>query len=96
MIFVIEYNRRQGRIVEMRRFDDTQRLEAERARLETELSLYRQGIEHEVALLDSESEAMLRKTHRRYFESLRQILENPGNGLTVKLSQSVENSEKQN
>ncbi len=81
MIFLIEYNRSLGSIVEMRRFDDSQRREAEDARLETELSLNRNGVEHEVVLLDAESEAMLRKANRRYFESLRQILKNPENGL---------------
>jgi hypothetical protein len=74
MIFLIEYNRSKGRIVTFRDFDDSQRLKAEDARLEIELDLKRKGIEHEVVLLEAESEDALRRTHRRYFEDLRQIL----------------------
>ena len=75
MIFLIEYDRREGSIIEFRRFDNSQRVEAQDARLKTELELNRKGLHHEVVLLDAESEEMLRKTHRRYFESLRQLLE---------------------
>jgi hypothetical protein len=74
MIFLIEYDRREGNIIEFRRFDNSQRVEAQDARLKTELELNRKGLHHEVVLLDAETEEMLRKTHRRYFESLRQLL----------------------
>ncbi len=73
MIFLIEYDRREGKIIEFRRFDNSQRVEAQDARLKTELELNRKGLHHEVVLLDAESEEMLRKTHRRYFENLRQL-----------------------
>ena len=75
MIFLIEYNRSQGRIVTFRDFDDSQRREAEDSRLGIELGLNRQGIDHEVVLLEAASEPALRRTHRRYFEDLRTILE---------------------
>ena len=75
MIFLIEYNRSEGRIVTFRDFDDSQRREAEDSRLGIELDLNRKGIDHEVVLLDAASEDALRRTHRRYFEDLRQILE---------------------
>lgn len=74
MIFLIEYNRIKGSIVTFRDFDDSQRREAEDSRLEIELDLNRKGVGHEVVLLEAESEAALRRTHRRYFEDLRQIL----------------------
>ena len=76
MIFLIEYNRSQGQIVTFRNFADAQRREAEESRLGIELDLNRQGIDHEVVLLDARDEDALRRTHRRYFEDLRQILEN--------------------
>ncbi len=76
MIFLIEYNRSQGRIVTFRNFEDAQRTEAEESRLGIELDLNRKGIDHEVVLLDAHDEDALRLTHRRYFEDLRQILEN--------------------
>ena len=74
MIFLIEYNRRKGSIVTLRDFDDSQRREAEDSRLGIELDLNRKGIDHEVVLLDAASEDALRRTHRRYFEGLRQLL----------------------
>ncbi len=75
MIFLIEYNRPEGRIVTFQRFQDSERLKAQNARLELELDLNRRGINHEVVLLQAASEKALRRTHRRYFETLRQILE---------------------
>jgi len=75
MIFLIEYNRSEGHLVTFRDFDDSQRREAEDSRLGIELGLNRKRIDHEVVLLDAASEDALRRTHRRYFENLRQILE---------------------
>lgn len=81
MIFLIEYNRSEGSIVTFRDFDASQRLEAEDSRLGIELDLNRKGIDHEVVLLEAASKDALRLTHRRYFEDLRQILEdNCGRG----------------
>ena len=73
MIFLIEYNRPAGRLVKLKTFDDVQQLEAERLRLEIELDLNRRGIAHEVVLLQAQNEDALRRTHRRYFENLRQL-----------------------
>jgi hypothetical protein len=75
MIFLIEYNRSKGSIITFRNFDDSHRREAEDSRLGIELDLNRKGIDHEVVLLDAANEDALRRTHRRYFEDLRQILE---------------------
>ena len=75
MIFLIEYNRRQGRIVTFKKFKDAERLQARNARLDLELELNRRGIDHEVVLLEAASEGAVRRTHRRYFETPRQILE---------------------
>jgi hypothetical protein len=77
-VLSIVYNRCEGSIVTFRDFDESQRREAEDSRLGIELDLNRRGIDHEVVLLDAASEAALRLTHRRYFEDLRQILENKG------------------
>lgn len=75
MIFLIEYNRREGRIVSLKKFKDAERSRAGNARLDLELSLNRRGVEHEVVLLEAASERALRKTHRRYFENFHQILQ---------------------
>jgi len=73
MIFLIEYNRKEGQIVSFETFNDSERHDAENSRLETELKLNRLGIEHEVILLEAATEAALRRTHRRYFESLSEL-----------------------
>ncbi len=78
MIFLIEYNRGEGRIVTFREFDDRQRPEAENARLQIEVDDNGKEVDCEVVLLEAESEDALRLTHRRYFEDLRQMLENSG------------------
>jgi hypothetical protein len=73
MIFLIEYNRPEGRIITFKTFDQSERSCAEKLRLEIELDLNRKKIDHEVVLLEAESESALRKTHRRYFEDLSEI-----------------------
>jgi hypothetical protein len=78
MIFLIEYDRSEGVIVTFRNFDNSQRREAEDSRLKIEMDINGKEVGHEVVLLEAESEAALRLTHRRYFESLRQMLENEG------------------
>ncbi len=75
MIFLIEYNRSEGRIVTFREFDDSQRREAGDSRLEIELDLNRKGINHEVVLLEAASEDAIHRTHGRYFGDFGQILE---------------------
>ena len=73
MIFLIEYNRTQGKLVSFREFDDDNRAQAESLRLSLEIELNRKKIEHEIVLLEAASTSALRQTHGRYFESLRQL-----------------------
>ena len=73
MLFLIEYDRSRGSIVHLREFDDNSREIAEDARLDLELDLNRQGVEHEIVLLDAPSEEALRRTHGRYFESVAEL-----------------------
>jgi hypothetical protein len=73
MLFLIEYDRSRGSIVQFREFDDNFREIAEDARLDLELELNRQGVEHEIVLLDAPSEEALRRTHSRYFESVAEL-----------------------
>ena len=65
MIFLIEYDRKRGEIVTFKSFSDSERQRAEDSRLEMELELNRQGVEHEVVILEAETEEALRRTHRR-------------------------------
>lgn len=76
MIFLIEYDRRNSKLEEIISFSDDKRIDAEEQRLELELSNLKHGIDREVVILDAHSEKDLRKTHRRYFESISQLIEN--------------------
>ena len=82
MIFLVEYNRSEGNIVALRSFADAQRQEAENSRLEMELTLNRKKVNHEVVLLEADSEAALRRTHQRYFGDFRQLPAEQPNGRT--------------
>ena len=73
MIFLINYDRGRGTLVEIRRFADSERDRASRERIDLEVMLAKAGIVREVVLLQAASEDALRKTHRRYFENLRQL-----------------------
>lgn len=73
MIFLIEYNQKEGKIVSLREYEKSRQREAEHVRIEREVELNRQGVDHEVVLLEADSEAALRRTHRRYFESLQDL-----------------------
>jgi hypothetical protein len=75
MIFLIEYNRREGRIVTLKKFKDAERARAQKARLDLELSLNRRQLDREVVLLEATTEKALRRTHRRYFENARQLIQ---------------------
>ena len=73
MLFLIEYARDEGRIVIFQSFENENPALAQNARLELELDLNRRGVEHEVVLLEAANEDALRRTHRRYFETLTQL-----------------------
>jgi hypothetical protein len=79
MVFLIEYNRGEGRLVRMDSFSGSDRRRAEEARLNLELELNRKGIENEVVLLEAASEEAVRRTHRRYFETLAELTAVPAN-----------------
>jgi len=74
MLFLVEYARDQGKIVSFQAFDNKDSTLARNTRLELELDLNRRGLEHEVVLLEAETEKALRRTHRRYFESLKELV----------------------
>lgn len=78
MIFLIQYDRPAGRIVRFDVYEDTDRSSAEDVRLEIELTLNRNGVDHEVVLLQAASEDAVRQTHRRYFESVDSIASRAG------------------
>ena len=74
MLFLVEYARTEGRIVSLKQFADFESDSAAKARLELELELNRRGVEREIVLLEAENEHALRRTHRRYFETLAELV----------------------
>lgn len=73
MIFLIEYSRSEGKIVSLIEFKNSNEIEAQDARLKLELELNRKAVKHEVVILEAENKEALKRTHRRYFETLEQI-----------------------
>lgn len=77
MIFLIDYDRATATLVSMASFSEDQRDLAQQKRLALELELNNDGAAREVVLLEAVDEAMLRRTHRRYFEGLSELAESP-------------------
>ena len=74
MLFLIEYDRSRGSVVCMSTFEDSERAFAEDTKLGLELARNKDGIQQEVVLLEASSEDALRRTHRRYFENLVELV----------------------
>jgi hypothetical protein len=74
MLFLVEYDRKRGKLVSMKSFSSAARRAAEQARLDLELDLNRKGVSREIVLLEASNEQALRRTHRRYFEDLGALL----------------------
>ena len=74
MIFLVEYDRSTGAAASITPFANHERLAAEKARLDLEVRLNQTGVEKEVVLLEAPNEQALRATHRRYFESLQELV----------------------
>ncbi len=70
MIFLVHYDRSEGKLISLISFDDNQRNDASEAKLDLEISLLDSESSVEVVLLEASTEDHLRKTHRRYFETL--------------------------
>lgn len=73
MIFLIQYNRKSGRIVLRHEYSDADRSTAQEDRLNLELELNEKEIDDEVVLLEAMNLEVLRRTHRRYFEDLQEL-----------------------
>jgi hypothetical protein len=75
MIFLIHYDRKRGTVCKLKQFATRNRLQAQRERLDIELSLHKSGVSGEVVLLEAADEETLRRTHQRYFKTSREIVE---------------------
>jgi len=73
MLFLIQYDRRAGKLVKLERFEDAQWSKAYKAQLDLEIDLGRCGLGHEVVLLQAASEEAIHKTHSRYFQDVKTL-----------------------
>lgn len=74
MIYLVQYDRSSANLVKLQEFLTSERQHAEEARLTVELELLATKTPYEVVLLEASNEEELRKTHRRYFEGLDELL----------------------
>ena len=75
MIYLIQYDRKAGKIRHFRSFPSSDRAYAQRERLAIEFDLRRSGEPSEVVLLEAADEKTLKRLHQRYFKSAREIVE---------------------
>jgi wyosine [tRNA(Phe)-imidazoG37] synthetase (radical SAM superfamily) len=75
MIYLVQYDRTKAKLVRLQEFPAADKLRAESVRLSLELDLLKANEPQEVVLLEASNEKELRKTHRRYFEKLEQLME---------------------
>lgn len=73
MIFLIEYDRERGTLVQLLKYSNDKRADATLARLNLELLQMKSDLAHEIVILEAASEEHLRRTHRRYFEPIRSL-----------------------
>ena len=73
MIFLMEYDRRAAKLLNIATFSDSLRPEAESSRLSLEIRNLNSGVSNEIVLLEAVSESDLRRTHRRYFEAIEDL-----------------------
>ena len=77
MIFLIDYDRKTGKLKCMKGFPNHQRPEAQKERLQIELSA-RDAVlsgKREVVLLEADDIGILHRTHQRYFKTPKEIVE---------------------
>ena len=75
MIFLLQYDRKEGTVRKLKPFPSHERAKAQRERLTIELSLHKTRVPDEVVLLEAADEQTLRRTHQRYFKTPRELVE---------------------
>jgi hypothetical protein len=75
MIFLLQYDRKQGAVYKLKPFSSAERAKAQHERLDIELSLHKTRVPDEVVLLEAADEQTLRRTHQRYFKTPRELVE---------------------
>ena len=74
MIYLIQYDRAHGQLLRLQAFTAQEKGVAEEARLRMETLDLAQNQGYEVVLIEAKNQDELRTTHRRYFETLEQLI----------------------
>lgn len=75
MIYLIQYDRKTGKVRDQKSYHSSDRAFAQRERLAIELDFHKSGVPCEVVLLEAADEQTLRRTHQRYFKTPRELVE---------------------
>jgi hypothetical protein len=75
MIYLIKYNRAEGKLEYIEPFEDEDISAANDARLQAEISVGARNRNIEIVTLRASSEADLRLTHARYFRNAKELRE---------------------
>ena len=75
MIFLLEYDRQHGKLLNIEEFSGHDRKFAQKRRLQRELELNASGVVREVVLLEADDLKALQRTHKRYFKTAAEMLE---------------------
>ena len=73
--FVLIYDRDRQEILDLQRFDPSDRAGAEELRLKAQRRALDEHLDHEIVLFQAASEESLRRTHGSYFLTERELLE---------------------
>lgn len=74
-IFLIIYERKTGKLLQITEFDESRRQEASAARLQLELDSLLSVRDREIVLLEAPSREALLETHGRYFEGVGALID---------------------
>jgi hypothetical protein len=73
--FVLIYDRKQRKILELRQFPTTERTTADTFRLAAQQRMYAEHLAWDIVLFQARSPEDLRKTHSAYFYSTAELIE---------------------
>jgi hypothetical protein len=79
MIYLIEYDRAGGVLINLYTYEDKESDRASSERLALEISLMKSCVAREVVLLQAASIDALKVTHNRYFQNVEQLAETGSN-----------------
>ena len=78
MYFLLQYDRSDGQLVSNVEYSEESAKDAHHERLRLELNHFRQKRDIEVVLLQASDLDALKTTHRRYFSTIRSLVDNMG------------------